>query len=318
MHILDAAAVRNNLQWTDTVEALRRMFAEGCEAPVRHHHPLAVPGEAEEATLLLMPAWVPGRYLGLKMIGVYPGNAGKGLPTIQGSYLLMEGSTGTPLAVLDAGELTARRTVAASALAADYLSREDASRLLIVGSGRLAAYLGFAHSCCRPIREIRVWARNPAKARVIVAGYQEAGYAASLAENLAEAAAWADIISCVTPSTSPLILGRWLRPGVHVDLIGGFKPTMREADDEVIGQATVFVDTREGVLAEAGDLLQPMAAGLFTPDDIAAELSELAAKRHPGRTSPDEVTLFKSVGASLEDLAAAICCYQNALPAAGW
>ena len=163
----------------------------------------------------------------------------------------------------------------------------------------------------RDVDEIKVWARNTLKAEKIVEIYREAGKTAEVSKNLEEASKWADIISCATMSSEPLILGEWLQPGVHVDLIGGFKPTLRETDDEVIIRSRVFVDTREGALAEAGDLLIPINNGVFNSADIQAELSELSAARHPGRTDNEEITLFKSVGASLEDLAAAIQCYEN-------
>lgn len=310
MQFFNAEEIRDNLSWNDTIEALRQMFAEGCVAPVRHHHPIVLPGQ-QEATMLLMPAWIPGKYAGLKLVNVFPDNNKKGLPTIMGSYLLMDGATGAPIVSMDAGELTARRTAAASALASDYLSRRDSTKLLIVGSGRLAGYLGLAHGTVRPLQEIRVWGRNPAKAQVIVEQYKDTGYTVSLVSDLEEASAWADIISCATMSTEPLILGKWLRQGTHIDLIGGFKPTMRETDDEVITRAQVFADTRDGVFAEAGDILIPIENGVFKKDDLVAELSELASTIHPGRKVEEEITVFKSVGASLEDLAAAIRCYEN-------
>ncbi len=310
MQIFDNETVVKYLEWSDLIAALRQMFAAGCVAPERHHHSMEIPGR-QQATMLLMPAWLPGKYIGLKLANVYPDNGERGLPTINGSYLLSDGGSGVPLASMDGGELTARRTVAASALAADYLSRKEANKLLIVGSGRLAAYLGFAYGAVRPLEEIRVWARNPAKAHMIVEQYAAAGLRCFLSDNLEEAVSWADIVSCVTLSSVPLVLGEWLRPGVHLDLIGSFKPTMRETDDEAVVRSRVFVDTREGALAEAGDLLQPMDNKKFSPADIVAELSELASGAHPGRIAADEITLFKSVGASLEDLAAAICCFEK-------
>ena len=182
---------------------------------------------------------------------------------------------------------------------------------LIVGSGRLAGYLGFAHGAVRKLSQIRIWARDEIKAQAVARQYQEAGLPAEPVKNLEEATGWADIVSCATMSAAPLILGKWLKPGVHVDLVGSFKPTLRETDDEAFSRAEVFVDTREGALAEAGDLLIPLQNGAFSRDDIRAELAELTAAGHPGRTSEEEITLFKSVGASLEDLAAAIKCFEN-------
>lgn len=310
MEFFNAQQIEDNLGWHDCVEALRGMFATGCQAPVRHHHTMAIPGQ-QEATMLLMPAWLPGKYAGLKLVNVYPDNPKKDLPTIMGNYLLMDGGSGAPIASMDGGELTARRTAAASALASDYLSRKDANKLLIVGSGRLAGYLGYAHGAVRELKKIRIWARNESKAQAVANKYVEAGLDAEPANNLEEAVGWADIVSCATMSATPLVFGKWLRPGDHLDLIGSFKPTMRETDDEAVSRAKVFVDTREGAMAEAGDLLIPLQNGIFSQDDIRAELSELAAGGHPGRENERDITLFKSVGASLEDLAAAIRCFEN-------
>lgn len=310
MQYFDKQTVAANLAWPNLIEALKEMFVTGCEAPMRHHHNMDIPGQ-QTATMLIMPAWLPGKYSGLKLVNVYPDNSMRKLPTIMGTYLLMDGASGAPIAAMDAGELTARRTAAASALAARYLSRKDSGKLLIVGSGRLAGCLGLAHGTIRDLEEVRIWARNPDKAEQVAGSYLQAGIPCTVAENLEEASAWADMISCATLSTAPLILGKWLRPGIHVDLIGAFKPTMRETDDEAIVRSRVFVDTRAGALAEAGDLLQPMEKKLFAAADIVAELSELASGTHPGRKTDQEITLFKSVGASLEDLAAAVCCYET-------
>lgn len=312
MVFIDAAAVGKYLGWQELIAALKKMFASGCVAPVRHHHAIHTPGQ-QEATMLIMPAWQTGKYLGLKLVNVFPDNPEKGLPTIHGSYLLMDGTSGEVLSVMDAGELTARRTVAASALASSYLSKKEARKLLIVGSGRIAEYLGFAHGAVRPLDEIRIWARNTEKAGKLAEIYLKSGYACKVSTNLEEDSSRADVISCATMSTEPLVQGKWLKAGVHIDLIGAFKPKMRETDDEVITRSRIFVDTRDGALAEAGDLLQPMEKGLLRNDDIVAELHELVTAKMPGRKSEDEITLFKSVGAALEDLAAAILCYENRL-----
>ena len=310
MQIISAEQVRETLDWPGMVEALRQMFAQGCEAPVRHHHTMALSDQAD-ATMLIMPAWMPGRYAGVKVVNVYPDNPAKQQPSIQGNYLLMDGSSGTHVALLDAGELTARRTAGASALASQYLSREDAGKLLIVGSGRMAMNLGFAHGAVRDIKQIRVWARNSEKAEQVVAEYRQAGLNAEVELSLEQGVRWADIVSCCTMSEQPLVLAHWVQPGTHIDLVGGFKPTMRETDDQLVRHAEVFADTRAGVLAEAGDLLIPIANGLFAADQIRAELAELTRSQHPGRQNVEEITLFKSVGASLEDLAAAIYCYEK-------
>ena len=310
MLILDANQVKKLLDWRGTVDAIEAMFTQSCTIPQRLHYQIPL-DDQQDATLLLMPAWIAGKYNGVKLVNFYPGNSGKGLETIQGTYLLMDGATGVILAQLDGAELTARRTVCASALASKYLSRNEADHLLIVGSGRLARYLGFAHHAVRPVTRISIWARNKDKGFEVAETYRMAGFDSRFIDDLQAGCADADIISCATMATEPLINGSWLSPGTHLDLVGGFKPTMREADDEAVLRSTLFVDTRAGVLAEAGDLLIPFERGVIGTDDIAAELSELVSGRHPGRSDRDEITLFKSVGTAIEDLAAAVKCYEN-------
>ncbi|MQW88617.1 ornithine cyclodeaminase family protein [Sinorhizobium saheli] len=309
MLVLDAAETRSALPWDGLVKALGDMFAKGCVMPVRHHHEVEVPGEAD-ATLLLMPAWQPGAYIGVKMVSVFPGNQTRGLPAIHGSYLLSSGKTGELLAIVDGGELTARRTAAASALAARYLARPDARSMLMVGTGRLSANVIEAHASVRPIREVAVWGRDPRKAEATARELDLKGVSVSVATDLETAAREADIISCATLSSEPLICGDWLKPGAHLDLIGAFKPTMRESDDRAVARASLFVDTRDGALKEGGDIVQPLRAGVITEASIRADLFELARGTHPGRTAPDEITLFKSVGAALEDLAGAVLAFE--------
>ncbi|OJF98432.1 ornithine cyclodeaminase family protein [Pararhizobium antarcticum] len=309
MLVLTEAETRAALPFAALIAAVRRMFAEGCEMPVRHHHGVRVPGEAS-ATLLLMPAWQPGAYIGVKMVSVFPGNSTRGLPAIHGSYLLSCGQTGQLLAIIDGAELTARRTAAASALAADYLAVKDASRLLMVGAGRLSQNLIEAHASIRPITEVVIWARDPHKAAQTAAQIVIPGITVAVATDLETAAGSADIISCATLSTEPLIFGDWLKPGCHLDLVGAFKPSMRETDDGAVVRAEIFVDTRDGALAEGGDLVQPIESGVITPLSVRADLAELAKGLYRGRSSDQAITLFKSVGAASEDLAGAILAYE--------
>jgi alanine dehydrogenase len=310
MLVLDSAETRNALPLPQLIDALRSMFKGGGHAPPRHHHDMEVPGEAA-ATLLLMPAWVSGRYFGVKMVSVFPGNGARGLPAIFGSYLLSSGLTGELLAVMDGGELTARRTAAASALASSYLSRPDASIMLMVGTGRLSLNLIEAHAAIRPLSRVLIWGRDRAKAEVAAHEAAGLGLCVEAVDDLESAARQADIISCATLSEEPLIRGDWLKPGAHLDLVGAFKPGMRESDDQAVLRASLFVDTYDGALAEAGDILQPLMAGVIDKTALKADLADLCAGRHSGRTDVDEVTLFKSVGASIEDLAGAILALEQ-------
>jgi ornithine cyclodeaminase/alanine dehydrogenase-like protein (mu-crystallin family) len=310
MLVLDETQTRAALAWPALIDALAAMFNSDCIAPVRHHHDMQVPGE-RDATLLLMPAWLAGRYAGVKILSVFPDNARRALPAIFGTYLLSSAKTGEMLAAIEGGELTARRTAATSALAARYLAHPEARELLVCGTGRLSLNLLQAHSVTRPLQRLRIWGRNADKSEAIAAEARALGLPAEAVDDLEAAARSADIISCATLSNEPLISGAWLKPGAHLDLIGGFKPDMREADDAAIRRSSVFVDTRAGAMREAGDIVQPLRSGALTESGIKAELAELTSGAHPGRTSGDEITLFKSVGAALEDLAGAILAYET-------
>jgi ornithine cyclodeaminase len=318
MRTFDAAAVDAALSYPALIDTLEAAFAKGAIAPPRHHHAIALDGRPE-ATLLLMPAWearapgsaFAGRYMGLKAVTVYPDNALRGAPAVLGSYLLMSADTGATLAVMEATRLTAWRTAAASALASRYLSRPDAARLLMVGAGALAPFLVRAHASVRPIREVAVWNRSRPRAEALIADLAKAGIAATVADDLAAAVGAADVVSTATFSSDPLIRGAWLKGGTHLDCVGAFKPSMRETDDEAVRRARLFVDTRAGAFDEAGDILQPLQAGVIGKSAVLGELSDLTRGTVPGRASPEEITLFKSVGASIEDLAAAVSVYEH-------
>ncbi|MCB1429772.1 MAG: ornithine cyclodeaminase family protein, partial [Nitratireductor sp.] len=228
MLMLDAETTRNSLPMKGLVEALRSMFRQGCEMPVRHHHFIEMEGE-DTAKLLLMPAWISGQYVGVKIANVFPGNSARGMAAVNASYMLMSGATGQNLALIDGGELTARRTAAASALAADYLARKDASHLLVVATGRLATNVVEAYQAVRKLDQVTIWGRNTTKAEAVAQEVRAMGINASAARDLEAAVGKADMISCATLSSEPLILGEWLQPGQHLDLIGAFTTEMRES-----------------------------------------------------------------------------------------
>ena len=311
MHVLGPSEVKAALDFDALIEALRQTFRSGCEVPLRHHHTVPVPG-GSDAALFLMPAWQVGRHIGIKLVTVFPDNAEKSIPSVMGAYLLLDAKTGKPLALMDGPMLTARRTAAASALAAKYLARQDAERLLMVGTGALASQLIEAHASVRPIKHVVVWGRTPEKARKLAHRLDRRNLKVTATEDLASAVRGADIVSCATLATEPLIQGHWLKLGAHVDLVGGFTPERREADDEVIKRARVFVDTRAGALNEAGDIIQPLRSGALREDDIAGDLFDLTRGSRAGRRYYDQITLFKSVGTALEDLAAAQLALERA------
>ncbi len=300
---IDGRRVTDALPYPELNNALRAAFREPATVPQRHAH--ALPGQG---SLLLMPAWQPGGRLGVKLVTVVPDNRERGLPSVHALYVLMDANSGAPLALLDGEALTLRRTAAVSALASSMLSRPDSRTLLVVGNGRLAPEMAVAHCSARDIGQVLVWGRDEARVDAAMLRMREAGLPDSIAlaasASLPQACAQADIICCATTSDTPLLQAGLVRPGTHVDLVGGFRPQMREADDELMCSASLFVDT-DYALAEAGDLVQPMQAGLLEQDAVLCDLSGLVRGTHPGRSSDGEVTLFKSVGTALADLAAA-------------
>ncbi len=297
----DAAAVAAALDSHRLIEALRTAFARESAAPPRAQHRLDAAGAR---ILLTMPAWNRDA-IGVKLVTVFPENPARGLAAVSACYVLFDAGNGTVRATLDGKELTLRRTAAASALASQYLSRTDSGRLLMVGTGDLAPHLIQSHASVRPIGQVRIWGRTAEHARALAQRLGGGAWQVEATTDLAGAVAWADIISCATLATSPLVPGAWLRAGQHLDLVGAFTPHMREADDEAVRRAEVFVDTREGALAESGELIQAIDRGSITREHIRADLHELARGLHAGRQDPAAITLFKSVGHALEDLAAA-------------
>lgn len=249
--------------------------------------------------------------LGVKMVTVSPENGRLVLPVIHGLYVLFNAVDGRPLLSMDARLLTARRTAATSALASTFLSREDTTTLLMIGTGALARELIPAHASVRPIKKVLIWGRDPLKAEKLASAIHMEGVVVQRCISIPKGLEEADIISCATVSATALIEGRWLRPGQHVDLVGAYRPDMRESDDDVIRRTSIFVDSRSTAPVEAGDLAMPIRDGVIMPDDVQGDLFELCKGAASGRTGLNEITLFKSVGHALEDLVAAKLVYSH-------
>lgn len=289
------------------IAVLRNAFANKKVAvPLRSHHHYG-----EVNTLLMMPSWQEGLDMGVKLVTVTPGNRQKNLPSIQGLMIYLDIITGFPLAIMDAATLTKKRTAAASALASSYLSQESSFSLLQIGTGALAPELICAHCSVRPIREVYIWGRDSRKADELANSMIINDVRINSVDSLEEIAPYCDIISCATMAQEPILKRQHLRAGHHLDLVGSYKPVMREVDDEVIKVSSVFVDTLAGATQESGDLLQPLQRGIIDLQDIKGELWELCADQIKGRTSDTEITLFKSVGYALEDLVAARFYFEN-------
>ncbi len=312
VQLINGVFIKNNTHFKELIAALKKNFSEATiNVPPRHHHDFENPLEKKDSTLLLMPAWNPGKEVGVKIVTVSPNNGIYKLPSIQGTYIYLDAQFGHIKAILDAQELTAKRTAAASALASSYLSKKDASSLLMVGTGALSSNLILAHASVRPIKEVFVWGRTLEKARRICNQLKNEDFTCTPVSSIKETAAHVAIISCATLSETPLILGDFIKPGTHIDLVGAYKPTMRESDTDLIKKASLYVDTFEAGLRESGDIVIPLKENSITKKNILEDLFSLCSTNKFARKNDKEITLFKSVGHALEDLTAASYYYTK-------
>jgi ornithine cyclodeaminase len=311
MLLIDTERTRDALSFATLIPALREAFASGASVPVRHTH--AIESGGMRGTSLIMPAWNEQGYFGVKVINIFPGNGAQGLPGLHATYNLYSARTGVPLAQVDGDVVTVYRTAGAAALGASCLARPDSRVLAIAGSGRIASLLPAAMRAVRPIERVLVWNTRPAGAQALALALREQGFDAQAMDHLQDAVEQADIVSCATLSTQPLVQAQWLRPGTHLDLIGSFKPDMIEAHPDCFRSAWVYVDTDEAP-TKAGDLLQAFDAGVLAREDIRGTLADLVRATGPVRIDPQAITIFKAVGSALEDLTAAALVYEAQRP----
>ena len=302
---IDAEMVNQALKFPVLINALEQAFTDEVTVPPRLHYDMDNPKSSRETTLLMMPAWQAGGVAGIKLVTVAPENSAKGLPSIQGTYLLLDVETGSMKAMMDAPSLTAKRTAAASALASRFLSREDSSTLLVVGTGTLSPQLIAAHASVRPITKVFVWGRSLEKAQAVCQQVAHLDLECIAITDIQAYIAQADIISCATLSQNPLIFGQWLSEGQHLDMVGAYRPDMREMDDACLIRGRIFVDNTETACRETGDIAIPLANNIISTSDIEADLFALCRKKIQIIREKADITVFKSVGHALEDLTAA-------------
>ena len=308
---IDEEFIENSTVFPELIQKLKLSFSDrNVIVPERHHHDFPNPVVNKDSTLLLMPAWNSGKDAGVKIVTVSPENGRFNLPSINGTYIYFDAINGTLKAILEAKSLTAKRTAATSALASSYLSRADSNSLLMIGTGALSANLIKAHASVRPIKNVFVWGRNFEKAQVLCDQLSNESFTSAPIKSIKEKISEVAIISCATLSETPLILGKYLQAGQHIDLVGAFKKDMREADNNTISRASVFVDNFGG-LQESGDIFIPLQEGILHESDIKADLFDLCSNSKKGRINSEEITVFKSVGHALEDLAAANYYYNK-------
>jgi ornithine cyclodeaminase/alanine dehydrogenase-like protein (mu-crystallin family) len=305
---IEAKQLAELLPWPELVARMKSMYASVTTVPERLHYSVGNASMHDTPTLLLMPAW-NDEFLGVKIVNVFPDNAQHKIAALNSTYLLYSNKTGQTLASIDGNQLTAMRTAATSAAAADFLARKDAQHLLVIGAGRVASLIPAAYSFVRKLQSVKVWNRHPEAADKLVTQLRAQGFNASPAIDLKTAVENSDMISAATLSTQPLIVGAWVRPGTHIDLIGGFRENMREADDALVANATLFADTKMAAV-EAGDFVHPLKWGLIEASSITT-LNKLCSGQHQGRVDDKQITLFKSVGSALADIAAASLAYSR-------
>ena len=316
--VLDAKAVTRLLPMRDCIGVMREALA----ALARGHAlvPLRMVMRMPDGSgfLGLMPGHLAkdeghDAALGMKAVSVFPGNGARGIDTHQGAVLLFEPDTGRLSALMDGATITAIRTAAVSAVATDLLARPDAVELAILGAGVQARTHLEAIAAVRPLRRVRVWSRNAERARSFADQAANANGLIVSAVGSAEAAVrGADIVTTVTASLEPVLRRAWLEESAHINAVGSSIPTAREIDTATMAVARLFVDRRESALNEAGDVLIPMREGAFQADHIQAELGDVIIGKHPGRRSQGELTLFKSLGIAVEDVAAAAYVVRRA------
>jgi ornithine cyclodeaminase len=297
MRVLGADDVWRSLGYPDAVDALERAFRVGDPSSTPPRSSI----ETTAGTLLLMPA-ATADAVGVKLVTLTPANPAAGHPLIHAVYVVFDGTTQAPIAVIDGGALTALRTSAVSALATKHLARPDASNLVVFGAGVQAAAHIDAMRAVRPIDHVTIVGRDAARAEALAARLRDEGSRAVV--GVPTSVQGADIVCTCTTATAPLFDGAWLRPGVHVNAVGAFRPQDREVDTETIRRARIVVETRDAAGAEAGDLLLPIGEGAVGWDHVVADLAEVVAGAEVRRSS-DDVTLFESVGLAFEDLAIA-------------
>lgn len=303
MNILSDEAVQGALNWSQVLDALRAAFTVRATDPMFFKLPERVSITVPQGNYLTMPCADADGWFGVKQVSVVPANPARGLPSIQAWYTLFD-TTGTPALACNATLLTGLRTAAVSALAAEKLSSRLAKNLLVIGTGSLAPWMATAHAQVKAYESIKVWGRDAAKAeRTAEAIRAQLGQSVTVASDLETAVKNADVVSLATSSRRPILKGVWLKPGQHIDIVGAFTPEMAEVDAEVVKRADIFVDDLEACQAEAGDLIQAQAQG-WSWDRVYGNLAELLSDK-AGRRSPNDITLFKSVGLALEDLAVA-------------
>jgi ornithine cyclodeaminase/alanine dehydrogenase-like protein (mu-crystallin family) len=305
---LSAEILGKHQKYIKIITEIKKSYKKSFKVPPRVIH--EIKNKTNPGNLFIMPAWESDEYIGVKVSTSFPSNTKINMPSIHGRYILFSSKTGFVLSVIDGAELTAIRTVASAALATSILSKKSASSMLIVGTGKLASKIPFFYGSVRNIKIFYVWGRNFSKAKELCRNFKKNKINAIPIKNIKEVSKKVDIISCVTPSKKPLVFGRYVSKGCHIDLVGAFNISMRESDNKLIERGRVFFDNKEGGFKEAGDVLIPLKKKLISKSHIKGDFYDLIQEKVKGRTSNEQVTIYKSVGDALQDYSVARYFYK--------
>ena len=293
------------------IDAIESVYKKNSKVPIRHVHNIDyLKYSNDPSQLMLMPAFLNEEDYGIKLLNVFPSNPLNNLSRINALYILFDSKNGKIKAVLDGTELTNQRTAAMSAIASKYLSKVNSKKLLVLGTGALVPYMIEAHCFVRPIEEVLIWGRDLNKVINIVNKYKNNKIKVSIAHNIEKACGDADVITSITSAKKEFIMGSWLNNKVHIDLVGAHTKTMSELEPYAFSLGNIYVDNRESVLEEAGDLINAINLGFIKENDIKADIKELITKNKYARNNNKQLTIYKSVGHALSDLAAARLAYE--------
>lgn len=311
MRVIDRDEVRERLTYDLCIPLVRQAMIAFSKGETRQHLRSILPMSEGRVFGIMPGALGTHAYFGAKLISVFHGNAAKGIQSHQGVVVLFDGETGAPVCIAHAGEVTAIRTAAASAVATDALARPEARRMAILGCGEQAGTHAHAISKVRKLEAITVWGRDLAKAKAFAKTMEaELGVPMFAAPSVRQAVAGVDIVTAVSGAREPILEGAWLAPGTHVNLVGSSGPGPTECDHDLVVRSRFIADSREGVLAQGAEFLYAKAAGLIDDSHVVGEIGQVLAGDLEGRQSADQITVYKSLGHVVQDLAAAKALYE--------
>tara|TARA_B100000686_G_scaffold342408_1_gene421504 strand:+ start:12811 stop:13767 length:957 start_codon:yes stop_codon:yes gene_type:complete len=311
MLVINSNEIIKLLDYKSLIKEIKSTFRKADFCPPREIYNIDKNSILEKSQLLLMPAFIKNKYYGVKLLNIFPNNPSKGLDRVKALYVLFDKNNGNIKAIIDGTILTKYRTAAMSALASSYLSYKNSNNLLIIGTGSLVPYMISAHTIVRPIKNVYIWGRNYERAKKVVTNIKNVNINLTAVKEFTKISQNMDIISTVTSSSQPLLYSKNFKKGVHLDLVGAHNKDMIELDSEAFKWGEIYVEDIDSAFSEAGDLIKSLSLGYIKRKNIKNNISELIKENRYMRSNKEQTTIFKSVGHSFSDLAAAILIYKK-------